>query len=241
MTRLTSDKGPWKMLEIGHPAFKATHNFTPDVVGFREDFGVRTVLAISGGADDASQANTERLIETILVPLQNRHLNPKGRSPFAILSGGTPWGVPQIVTQTAKKMGFTTIGVFPLIAKKDGRMVPMLPLLDLSVCVHPFVGESQWGDESPIYAKMLDNVIVIGGNAGTATELGHILKINEKAKVLKHVIPISGTGGAADTLSSFPGKPSVMAACIPHRPITTGNGVYAYLRCVLPQEVFNPT
>lgn len=46
---------------------------------------------------------------------------------------------------------------------------------------------------------------------------------------LRFIVPIHGTGGTADKLSFFPGKPNTMAACIPSHPITSGELAAAFL------------
>lgn len=46
---------------------------------------------------------------------------------------------------------------------------------------------------------------------------------------LRYIVPIYGTGGTADKLSFFPGKPNTMTACIPSLPITTGEMAAAFL------------
>src|SRR5207247_182413 len=95
---------------------------------------------------------------------------------IALLCGGTKFGVPAAAAEYAKEAGIPTIGVYPTVGTKHA-----LPgdRLDLSICVPPAVGESDWGDESPVFAKLLDGVIVYGGGAGTLIEAAHILKCNE--------------------------------------------------------------
>lgn len=229
-------------------------DFTPIVESFKKDRSVHFVLAFSGGADDNSpllrhvveslkshrgvgdsETNIEMLVKMardeyvanivrdVLMPLRGYRI--------AVLTGGTAWGVPSIATRIAKELCFPTIGVFPLAAflKKEN----MLPedLLDLAVCVHPLVGTSQWGDEAAAYTKLLDAVIIIGGGAGTMVEVAHLLKQNEKKGIsIKHIIPVYGTGGTADKVSFFPGKPETMALCVPSRPIVTGTEACEYLK-----------
>lgn len=233
-------------------------DFTPVVETFKKDRGVRFVLAFSGGADDSSPLfrhvveslksettsmengsdNVERLISKakeeyvaeivreVLMPLRGYHI--------AILTGGTAWGVPAVATKVAKELGFPTIGVFPLAAflKKEN----MLPegQLDLAVCVHPMLGTSQWGDEAAAYTKLLDAVIIVGGGAGTMVEVAHLLKQNEKkGSTAKHMIPVYGTGGTADKVSFFPGKPETMARCVPPHPIVSGTEACEYLKQIV--------
>jgi len=225
-------------------------DFTSRVEAFKKDRGVHFILAFSGGADDSSplfqhivdslkedgtpnadalvsKAKKEyiaNIVREVLLPLRGYRL--------AILTGGTAWGVPAVAIETAKELGFPTIGVFPLTASlKKSNMLPD-GSLDLTVCVHPFVGTSQWGDESAIFTKLLDAVIIIGGGAGTMVEVAHLLKQNEKKGTTKHLIPIYGTGGTADKVSFFPGKPETMARCVPQKPIVSGTDACEYLKQV---------
>ena len=243
-----------------HGGFSGTHlievrsettNYAETLEKWKDTYGVRFVLAFSGGADDDSpilqylknrianndsfsedsrgqfqgivnEANDKiigKIVRDVLAPLRDYRI--------AIQTGGTKFGVPRVATQVANELGFPTIGVFPLTAQVNKHVDDCL---DLAVCVHPFVGKSQWGDESAIFTKLLDAVIVIGGGAGTMVEVAHLLKINErKNDVTKHIIPVHGTHGTAQVLSSFPGKPETMARCIPGYSITSGGMALKYL------------
>lgn len=230
----------------------ADRDITALIEAFKRDFGVKFVLAFSGGADDenpllnhvsahvrkmdlsedvrqavaqqieaARQSYIEQIVRHVLIPLRGYRI--------AVLSGGTKWGVPAAATKIAKECNFPTIGVFPLAAMGKHTLPP--DLLDLAICVHPFAYKSQWGDESPVYTKTLDSVVVIGGGAGTMIEVAHILKLNERKDVRpKHIVPVHGTGGTADKLSFFPGKPGTMAISIPPSPIISGMEACRYLR-----------
>lgn len=216
------------------------HDFTDQVESFKKERGIHFVLAFSGGADDhnplleylagteeaqsnssvkrllggANEGYVASIIRDVLLPLRGYRL--------AVLMGGTSWGVPHSAAQIAKEFGFPTIGVFPLTAREKD-IVLKDNLLDLRICVHPFIGASRWGDESFIFTKLLDAVIVIGGGAGTFVEVAHLLKCNEKSNaVIKYIVPIAGTGGTAEKIPYFPGKPAVMARCIPSTLPTNG-------------------
>lgn len=211
---------------------------------FKHEHGILFVLAFSGGADDnhpvlryiqdngtedcktlASQAN-----DVLIQQIVSDTLNPLPRSHIAILTGGTKWGVPRIAAQTAKELGFKTVGVAPLRAHEKGYTLDE-SVLDLLVVVPPIIGESRWGDEASVYIKMLDAVIVIGGRSGTLVEVAHLLKRNEDKKApTKYIVPISGTGGTADVIPHFPGKPETMQKCLPSRLITNGEEAARFLK-----------
>jgi len=242
---------PSRHLEV--TAAQGGDDYATSVQAFLRERGIGMTLAFSGGADDQSPLlnafvdsirvddaipedikkglekravsagadNISRIVRDILEPLRGYRI--------AVLTGGTKWGVPDAATKVAKDLGFATIGVYPLTAKNKSALPP--EMLDLSVCVHPFIGDSSWGDESAIFTKLLDAVIVIGGGAGTMVEVAHLLKINEKKDArAKWIIPVYGTGGTADKLSFFPGKPETIARCIPSMPIRTGVDVVEFLR-----------
>lgn len=189
--------------------------------------GIRQVVAFSGGADRGlgpdvepeavrfMEARMEREVAAAVNYLKSYHI--------AVLTGGTKFGVPAVAATAAKRAGLGTIGVFPWIGVKHALTSD---IIDLQICVEPRFGESCWGDESAVFAKMLDGVIVYGGGAGTLVEAAHLLKINEHR--LKHeqrpkfIVPIGRSGGTADTLPYFPAKVEVRAACMPQTPISSG-------------------
>lgn len=210
----------------------AKENYSGVVSDFMAEFGLHKIIAFSGGADseihgiplddplqkqykDFASQMEERIIGEALKIL--RHFK------IAILTGGTKWGVPKTATKVAKEFGLKTIGVYPLAGQKHALSSD---LLDISLCVEPTIGESRWGDESPIFTSLLDGVIVYGGGAGTLIECSHILKTNEaiikSGQQAKYIIPIAGTGGVADGLSFVWGKPEVKSICMPFFKVSSG-------------------
>jgi len=215
-------------------------NYSGIIHDFMKENGLHKIIAFSGGSDseisgiaaddpiqaqykEFAKAHEERIIGDAIKKLSNYQV--------AILTGGTKWGVPNTATIKAKEYGMKTIGVFPLAGRKHA-----LPdnLLDISFCVEPFVGESRWGDESPIFTNLLDGVIVYGGGAGTLIECAHILKMNEaimkkrttseneKNETVKFIVPIYGTGGVAEGLPFVWGKAEVRLECMPFKRVANG-------------------
>ena len=184
--------------------------------------------ALKTGLNQSVDNYIATIIRDILMPLSKYRI--------AVLSGGTKWGVPRVAVQVACQCNLPTIGVYPLLARDKHAIALRTPddeltacRLDLAVCVHPQVYRSEWGDEAGVFTKMLDSVVVIGGGAGTAVEIARILKLNERKEIaMKHIVPVSGTGGTADR--TFPGKLKTMAACMPHHHVTTGEQVLEYLK-----------
>jgi SLOG cluster4 family len=147
----------------------------------------------------------------------------------AIVCGGTKWGIPHTAMTLAKELGFKVIGIFPL----TGAHYACLELLDLAICVDPIYGDSRWGDESVLFSKVADGIVIIGGGAGTMIEVSHVLKVNEsimsvnkKTKQtipIKPVIPIAGTGGVADSgMHHLWINADLAAECIPQQKIFNG-------------------
>jgi len=176
-------------------------NYTARLQTFMHQHGLHKIIAFSGGSDDklegipdeslqtsykrAMQQKEEYIVDQAMRKLQGYRI--------AILCGGTKWGIPQTAAVKAKKYGFKTIGVYPYIGLRHALDSA---LLDLSVGVEPLYGGSAWGDESPIFTKLLDGVIVYGGSAGTLVEMAHIFKMNEgilkKNGMPKYIVPIAG-------------------------------------------------
>lgn len=242
---------------------KGDQGHTEIVERFKRDKGIKHVLAFSGGADDdnpvlkyvrdklpsinipsESQQEVEDLMKSAVdgyvSSIIRSILEPMRGYRLAVLSGGTKWGVPRVAIQVARECGFPTIGVYPQLAEKKHSLGP--ELLDLSVCVHPQVYKSNWGDEASTFTKLLDSVVVIGGGSGTLVEVTKILKLNERDGIpVKHIVPIYGTGGAADRIQSFPGKLKTMALCLPPNRISSGDAARDYLcEHVLNDDIYEP-
>ncbi len=211
------------------------------ILSFLESRGIKKVIAFSGGAnskldmvpdDDPLQERYRSCVTMLEERVISDAIAMFRHDPVAILTGGTRWGVPNTAVKVARQYQLPTIGVFPEIGQKYALPDDML---DLSLCVHPMHGESRWGDESPLFASVLDASIVFGGSAGTLVECAHILKLNES--LIKHsptriklIVPISGTGGVADGLPFIWSRPEVRSACIPSPQITSGRDAAALIR-----------
>ncbi|MEK7538377.1 MAG: hypothetical protein AAB552_00905 [Patescibacteria group bacterium] len=199
---------------------------------FKHKHGIHKIVAFSGGAstslsgiskDDPLQNEYEKIVQNVETKIIGEAIGLLRDYRIAVLTGGTKWGVPFIASRKAKEYGLKTIGVYPLVGKKHALGEEHL---DLSFCVGPLVGQSNWGDESPIFANLLDGVIVCAGGAGTLTECAHILKINEhllkSGNPLKYLVPIAGTGGVADFLQIISSNPDLRSRCMPNKRVVSG-------------------
>lgn len=206
-------------------------NLTALVAGFMKEYGLHRIIAFSGGSDDKPEGILDTELESLLANAlrkKEQHIVSSAVQRLhgyriAILSGGTKWGIPHTAAQEAKRYGLMTMGVYPFAGKKHA-LGP--DLLDLRICIEPEYGVSRWGDESSVFAKLLDGVIVYGGGAGTLVEVAHILKMNEaiidRDETPKFIVPISSTGGVADGLPFIWGKPKVRAVSVAGEKITSG-------------------
>ncbi len=206
---------------------------------FKKEHRINLIFAVSGDADtklekvpesdplqkDYKRVQEERVKRIIIEFLcKFKDLN----SQIAILTGGTKGGVPECATKTAKQMGFKTIGIYPASGKKYFLGDEYI---DFSFCVEPvyqspeqsfrWCTDSCWGDESSLFAKLLDAVVVIGGSSGTLIEVAYILKLNKEIKKgktnysrLKYIVPISGFGGVSEGIHTIWCNPDIAESSI---------------------------
>lgn len=210
----------------------------------KEAHGLKMILAVSGGADsklpqlahdpseeyqklqDDHRRIRKEQIKRIIEELLNKFSGLESK--IGILTGGTKGdGVPELATIMAKEKGFKTIGIFPETGCKHylGDEYIDIPLCIKSIyqdCKQNFQLEttSSWGDESSVFAKALDAVVVIGGSAGTLIEIAYVLKMNDRilkeqkksgstCPKLKYIVPISGFGGVSENIYHIWADPEV--------------------------------
>lgn len=240
------------MLSHNDVLISQNDEYSHQIESFIQKFGIHKIIAFSGGADisfpgldqcssmdddkdvfesglnlKAKLEEATRLTQEYIIMQAIRFFQGQR---IAILCGGTKWGIPHTAAKCAKKCGLKIIAVMP----RGGVKYSLPPeLLDLRIIVEPRVNESYWGDESSIFAKLLDGVIVYAGGAGTLIEVSHILKMNERFlkydEPLKYIVPIIGSGGVADSLYHFPVKPDVKNACMPLKTIASGSAAARFL------------
>ncbi|MES2999742.1 MAG: hypothetical protein V4787_03565 [Pseudomonadota bacterium] len=207
-------------------------NYNKVITEFRKEHGIHRIIGISGGSDDklsgipdddplqAQYADFrdsyhERVLRDTLKPLRGYRVG--------ILTGGTKWGIPKMALQIAREYRFRTIGVLP----KAGEHHALADeALDLQIIVDPLIGEGFWGDEGAVWTALIDGLVVIGGAAGTLTELAHIMKINEalckRGARPKFMVPIHGTGGVAEQLHQLWAKPAIRDRSMPRDRVHNG-------------------
>lgn len=181
------------------------------------------VIGISGGAESDKTEQTEEILEDFIYQLRG--------GGYAVLTGGTEGGIPEMSIKTAKKFSVPTIGVFP----HQGQKYALRDSLDLIIETSPpDIGEGFFGTETPTFINMLDASMIMGGGYGTLVEAGTILKTNEKrirdkARDIKNIkdpiylAPIVESGGATNhilTIAKDLGKYSKLY--MPDSPIYDG-------------------
>jgi len=182
---------------------------------------LKAIVGILGGADDLGPGQRQ---------LVREFLSGLGDFKVGILSGGTKGGLPQIAVEEAHLFGLPTIGVFP----KDRRGIALLKELNLAIeTPSPLVGDADFGTETPTLTRIPDAVVIIGGGVGTLTEVASILKRNKSlmkmGKLPVYLIPILGSGGVANYISTLPGIEDDRGS-FPPNSINSGSGAAIFLR-----------
>lgn len=191
-------------------------NITEEVNHLKKTHGIQKIIAFSGGSDEKEE-EVAQILDDCLRKLQGL--------PVAILTGASKWGIPQFATKSALKYNLATIGILPITGKKHA--LPKYDF-DLQIFVNQYYENSYWGDESPLFAKLADGVVVIGGGSGTLIEVAHAMKINEK--LIKpeskrkpiQIVPVLGLSGVSEVINFLPFKEDVKRKVLPFKKIMDG-------------------
>lgn len=180
------------------------------IAEFKQKFAVSYIVSISGSADKKYEKLAEDEITCLVKGLK------KSNSKFAVLSGGTKTGVPEIATQVARKNDIPTIGVFPPKARSSGDV--LYDILDLPIeTLAPSIGKPGFGTETPSFAQLPDYAVFIGGGLGTAMEACMMLKLN-KSRIEKHEVPIFicpiGSDRATELIPLLASLEPILASCL---------------------------
>jgi predicted Rossmann-fold nucleotide-binding protein len=173
----------------------------------REDV-TYTIWFIGGG--ECSEAKVRDLVDGAMEVFQNESVG--------IVTGGTDDGLPAIAAESAKEHGLPTLGILPERATK----FRLEAYNDYLIYVPPRYGESRWGDESEIGAKLTDGVIMIGGGVGTEAEYA----LSQKEAPIP-IVAIDGTGGLSDRLNREPDYQE--SDTTPSKPISEGKSAAEFI------------
>ena len=179
--------------------------------------GIQKIVGFSGGINDLGIEISKIIFEAIEV---------FAKYPVAVLSGGTGFSVPLYAVNFAKRFSIPTIGIMPVKGEKYA-----IPSLDLKLVIEPRYLESEWGDESEIFAKLADGTIYVGGMYGTLIEYAHVMKINQdrikKNQEPIYVALIQNTGSILEPIHALSDK--VMSQCFPEKPVYTGKDAAEFI------------
>src|SRR4051812_48803349 len=99
--------------------------------GFLSLYGLRHVVSFSGGYTKSDGERVGEELMNLFSEIRCRN------SDIAILTGGTDWNLPGLVTRVARHYKFRVVGILPEKGKKH-----QVPGLDLAIVVPPCYGES---------------------------------------------------------------------------------------------------
>lgn len=195
----------------------------PEIIQeFLEQYDIKNVIAFSGGSD-VREADVGRILNDSFAEL-SQYKN------IAILTGGTIWGLPGLASKLAKEYDLPTIGVFPTRGEKDTDRY----LLSRVVIVPPSYGESAYGDETELFVKLSQGIVMIAGGNGTAIEFFHAMKMNERFvrptsnRPPIYIAPIHGLGGFSEQSYNLVYKEELGQVLPPQR-LTSGKEASKYL------------
>lgn len=165
---------------------------------FKEKTGFSHVVGIIGGSNKEDDSKHTNFL------YQGLSLVKKRLGKFAILSGGTREGIPEVALNVARLLELPTIGVFPENAQKYAAFEK----LDFPISVEPSaLSELTWGTETPTLVSIPDVFILIGGEWGTLTEVSMIIKRNksraDKKEQIIPIITVAESGKLADNIEKL--------------------------------------
>lgn len=178
---------------------------TARVRNFLSANGLRYVIALIGDSvteGPIAERNTSLLVDFF------KHL--KHSDQYAIQTGGTQGGIPEIGSRLARNYGLSTIGIYPAAARQYALEQPADLVVETPDLLY---GRTSFGSETPTFVNVLDGAIVFGGGYGTRAEISTILRTNKSRQdALRrqpdnaslprpvYLCPVAGTGKSADEL-----------------------------------------
>lgn len=202
--------------------------------------GLRYVIALIG--DSATSGPTADRNTAILTDFFD-HLDHRQR--YAIQTGGTQGGIPEIGINLARTYGLATVGVYPAAARKYALKQPADLVIETPNLLY---GRTSFGSETPTFVNVLDGAVILGGSYGTRAEISTILRVNKSRQdTLRHhpedttlprpiyLCPVAGTGRSADELVAMPLYEDI-GDCLPtpRNLITSGLAAAAFINDRLP-------
>lgn len=178
-----------------------------------ENQGIEKIIAFSGSVFSPElEERAERIVAESFEVFSGL--------PIAIQTGGTHFDIQKYAAQRATDLGMPLIGIYPAKGAKY-----LLKNLDFAIQVEPRYGESEWGDDTEVFAKLPHGVELIGGSLGTLIEFAHIMKINDgrikqgNSPVYIAPVKLDGARLVANVAYDFPLKQG-LRELMPQSPIT---------------------
>ncbi len=149
----------------------------------------------------------------------------------AILTWWTKWDIPDIATKIAREYNLPTIWVLP---KRWEQKSNWKELLNIEIIVDSPYWESQFWDESSIFAKLSDWMFVIWWWAGTLIEFSHIMKMNESLKkynwYVKKIVPINWIWWLSEVIHHIPWNDEIKKLSLPKTTIFNWEDAFEWLK-----------
>ncbi len=173
------------------------HSIEEELCLFKKNNDISHIVGIIGGSNDITPESANMLTE-VLFEVQ------KSVGQFAVQTGGTAGGVPELGVMVAEYLDLPTIGVYP----EMGAKYALHGKLDLEIAVpSPLYGDQLWGSETSVFVAIPDIFLLIGGEWGTETEVGMIMKRYDTRKKkdlsLAPLISFENTGKLAGEMESL--------------------------------------
>lgn len=167
----------------------------------RENFDL--VVGVIGGTNPHNETQMEKILTDGFVEAK------LSIGKFAVLSGGTEGGVPELAIKVANKLDLPSVGVYPEAAEKYALKTGLGHQIAVP---SPELSEVKWGVESPVLTSLGDVYVMFGGEWGSLVEVGMIMKrnkslvskgntpiplivVNDSGPVVRHVIEMTSEFG----------------------------------------------
>lgn len=132
----------------------------PDALAIQLEKKGKKIIGISGRAREKFNSDDNEYYSSILRRIFGAY-NPEKT---VILTGGYPGGIPLLALEIARDMGFEVIAVVPQVIFKTA-IVEYLNRISVMIKVG-----THWGDETPTFARLIDELFVFGGGFWTDFE-----------------------------------------------------------------------
>lgn len=229
-----------KLLNETHRKVESTDLIESTIKEVQSILGFKKIIAFSGWwqftkinfedeniqkrVKELSNQIKEKIVRDIMLRLRDYDV--------AVLTWWTNWDIPEIATRIAREYNLPTIWVLPRRWEKDSLW--KINLLNVEIVVDSSYSNSQYWDESSIFAKLSDGMFVIWWWAWTLVEFSHVMKINEALKkyswYVKKIVPINGVWGLSEILHHIPWNDEIKELSLPKTTIYNWEDAFAWMK-----------